>query len=174
MRLSKRKIIGIVGAVTLSAVVAFLWPSSPSMRVKLLHFTNDSVRGTVGVFRVENHSDETVFSGGGFLQREENRGVEPKSRLGDWAAPFTSQSVERFAPGSTNTFSLWMPTNGGAYRLVLSCTPAHTTTVEYRESFRMRSLGLLTRWFHVSNGFHQRWGGVAFPSSQLFRPPEHA
>ena len=170
--MSKHKTVCIVIAASLILCLALLWliAQPTPLRLTFLHGTNDSQIGRMGVFRLENNLNERVNTGGGFYQREHERGVE--SRLGDYGADLGG--VQHVLPGVSNTFRVWMPTNGGPYRLVLYCVPDSKTTPQFLSSLRMRLLGFVSQHSPISQGFIGRWAGTQFTMSQYFQvpPPE--
>jgi hypothetical protein len=122
MNLPKRRIvlIAVAGLVCLG-LVALVWSlggrARASLRLTFLYATNAPgpvvPNGTMGVFRVENDSQEVLQSGGGFFQVKGHRGFEGQE--GEYGA---SILLSYFPPGTTNIM-MWVPTNGGPWRLVM-------------------------------------------------------
>jgi hypothetical protein len=171
MRLSKHKgklAIALGACVLVCAVVFWISPEPPPVRLTFVHTTNDLLHGRVGVFRIENRLPEKVTAGVGFYQRVADRGPEP--RRGDWGAP-VRHSV---AAQTTNSFTVWIPTNGGPYRLVLHWLPASKSTAQYYSSVRARAMNWLVGVLNPSSATHRRWTGWIYSVSDGFEasPPD--
>lgn len=155
------------GALLLLLVIAVVWtsPSSPRhFRLTFLYHTNRPPFGNVGVFELVNPLDETVSSSGGNYKPAKRSGLN--AEIGDWGA--TIPGGHQFAAGTTNIFQVWMPTNGGPYKLVLQCMPASRTTPQFYRSARFRFFNFLSRWFRPSFALQARWYGSVYVESQSF------
>lgn len=156
----------------LTAVIAVLllccalsWPrlSSQPVRLSFLSLTNDTNRGLSGVFRVENGLKETVLLSG--LTYEE---LSPSG----WSVHITSFGAfgvgERLSAGASSTFPMWVPTNGGPYRLVLHCYPEESVTRKRGSRLRRRIAELLSRMKVSKRSVDHFVYGVQFPTSLPF------
>lgn len=106
----------------LACVVVLPWWlfSAPgTIRIRYQGSQFDPKLGSIGVFEVVNDGNSPMNSGHGVYERRSGRGWV--HGLGDYGADLGG--VQTFAPGSTNTLTIWIPTNGGPYRLVLQCNP---------------------------------------------------
>jgi hypothetical protein len=108
--------------------------------------------------------NEPVNSSGGFYKPASRVGMNPQT--GDWGA--TIFSAHQFAAGSTNIIRLWIPTNGGPFKLVLRCLPASKTTQEYNAGIRVRFVSFISPLAKPSFATQARWYGSVFAESQSF------
>src|SRR4051812_14990517 len=110
MRLSKSKTVLLLATLAgLTLAICWLTAPSPPVRVTFLSVTNDgSLR--IGVFRFENDLNEPVRAEWGFYQPQGETGVEPQ--LGNYGVSMTD-TLRDFPGGASNTFQIYIPTNGG-------------------------------------------------------------
>jgi hypothetical protein len=169
---NKRKLI--TGAV-LFVLTLLSWaifrPQPPApVRVTFLYSTND-LPGYAAAFELVNDLNERIQCGAGHYQVVTRAGIEPQK--GDWGARLSGSP--NLAAHSTNIVTLWCPTNGGPYKLVLYCLPASKTTPQFYNSVRFRFYNMLAPWLEPSFTRHGRWCGAIYPESQAFKvkPPSN-
>ena len=178
--MSRIRVAGI-GALGLTVVCCVaLWiltpPLQPPVRLTFLNATNDTQTGrSWGTFLLENNLSETLQGGAGIYERQS--GSKWVHGIGDYGVEL-GLGPRRFAAGTTNLLSLWVPNKGGPYRLVLMCVPSSKTTQQYNASVRFRLLALLSRCrllpgLGLPGGAQARGRmyGTIYPTSQAFRPP---
>jgi hypothetical protein len=148
----------------LAVVVLWPRPSPPSaIRLTFLYSTNHAEIGKVGVFQFVNQLTQTVSTSGGHYKPALRGGFNPEK--GDWGATL---GVQQFAPGTTNVLQLWVPTNGGPYKLVFQCLPTSKTTQNSFSIVQARIASLLSSLVHPSFATQARWYGSIFAESQSF------
>ena len=165
LKSKKQRLVLTAVVAVLVLLCALVWPrpSSQPLRVSILSITNATDRGLAGAFRVENDLKETVLLTG--LTYEE---VSPSGwsvNLPDFAAFGVG---ERLSAGASSTFPMWVPTNGGPYRLVLHCYPEESVTRKRGSRFRWRIAGLLSRMNVSKRKVDHFVFGVRFPASLPF------
>lgn len=152
-------------AAVLVLFCALCWSrlSNQTVRLSILSHTNATDRGLSGVFRVENGLKETVLLNG--LTYEE---LSPSG----WRVRLTSFGAfgvgERLSAGTSNTFPMSAPTNGGPFRLVLHCYPEETVTRKRGSRLRRRIAELLSRMKVSKRSVDHFVYGVQFPTSLPF------
>lgn len=114
-----RTAFSLAALVGLTLAIFRLAAPPPPVRVTFLSATNNGTL-RMGVFRFENDLNEPVTTEWGFYQRKSESGVEPQ--MGNYGVQMTD-TLRDFPGGASNTFQIYIPTNGGPYRLVLSCLP---------------------------------------------------
>jgi hypothetical protein len=163
-------IVAAAGFLIALLIWAIFRPQPPApVRVTFLYSTNDVTGEHAAAFELVNDLNENVDCGFGHYQVATRSGIEPQR--GDWGAPFSG--TRNFVAHSTNIVTLWCPTNGGPYKLVLYCSPASKTTPQYSKSVRFRFYNMLVPWLQPSFTQHGRWCGAIYPESQPFevKPP---
>jgi hypothetical protein len=171
--------IGALGLTVVCCVV--LWivtpPLHPPVRLAFINATNNAQTGlSWGTFLLENNMRETVQADTGIYERQS--GSKWVHGIGDYGVEL-GLGQRRFAGGTTNLLSLWVPDKGGPYRLVLTCVPIGKTTQQYNKSVGSRLLALLPPWRLLPGlgllpgGDHARGrvNGTVYSTSQAFRPP---
>lgn len=164
MRLRKHssKVLALAGVVVLLLTIAFLTLSSrPSSAVTLtfLYTTNHAQFGKAGVFRLVNHLNESLSSSAGHYKPASRSGLSDRG---------TTFRGGQFSAATTNIIQMWIPTNGGPYKLVLYCLPASKTTPAFYRSARVRIVTFLSPWVQPSFATQARWYGTVFAESQSF------
>lgn len=146
-------------------VIALLSVRSQSRAVRLtfLYATNHAQIGRVGVFELVNCLNEPVSTSGGHYKPAKQIGMDPQK--GAWGAPL---SPTLFNAGTTNTLEVWMPTNGGPYRLVLQCLPRSKGTPQFYRSARFRIINFIASRLRPDFVTQARCFGSTFVESQSF------
>ena len=161
----KRCILLTVVAAVLVLLCALAWPRllNQQVRLSILSHTNATDRSLSGVFRVENGLKETVLLSGLTYEQVSSSG---------WSVHRTDFGAfgvgERLSAGATSTFTMWVPTNGGAYRLVLHCYPEESVTRKRGSPFRTRIKDLLFRMNVSRRVVDDYVYGAQFPTSLPF------
>src|SRR5215471_6453226 len=120
-------------AVTLLGLL-FVSPAPPSVSVSFLYGTNQLNNPGVGVFEIVNRLNEPVTIGGGWYIPAARKGLN--SEKGDRVATIYG-SLRTVSARTTNIVQVWIPTNGGPYRLVLFVHPASKETPQFYRSVRV-------------------------------------
>ena len=172
MTSANRKLGWIAIIALLSLCGALLWSTWPSqpLRVSFLHLTNDVHTELDGVFRLDNGSKETVSAIGFIHEKQTARGCV--RHIGDFGADLGGAKL--ISPGTSATFRVWVPTNGGPYRLVLDCVPQGGAPNRVK---RWVVDLLLQLRLPLRQRFIDRFvNGHSFPTSQPFRlePPNQS
>jgi hypothetical protein len=168
MRLHLWKGKAVVLAVLFSAAFLALWfvPSaSPPVHVAFLYGTNEPKSGKVGVFELVNNLNEPVTTGGGWYIPATRKDLN--TQKGDWGAAIHG-GLHTFTARTTNIVQVWIPTNGGPYRLVLQCLPTSKSTPQFYRSARFRVANFVSPWLHPSFVTQARWYGSVFAVSPPF------
>jgi hypothetical protein len=159
-------------AVTLLAVILlallFVSPASPSVRVAFLYGTNQPNHPGVGVFEIVNHLNEPVTIGGGWYIPAARKGLNAEK--GDGVATIYG-GLRSVSARTTNIVHVWIPTNGGPYRLVLFLHPDSKETPQFYRSVRVRVGSFVLPWLDPSFVTQARWFGAAFAVSPPFDVP---
>ena len=146
------------------AIVAWLILSAPrNIRVTYQGTCSDPETGSLGVFEVVNNTGATMIAGHGVFERRLGR--RWVHGLGDYGVDLGGPRT--FAPGSTNTLRVWIPTNGGPYRLVLQCWPELPNGAS-RSGYLRSKLVQMMRWLRAPQRLQGRVVGNNYPVSQGF------
>jgi hypothetical protein len=151
-------------AVPLLALL-FVARASPSLRVAFLYGTNQLNNLGGGVFEIVNHLNEPVTIGGGWLIPATRKSLNVEK--GDSSATIYG-GLRTVSARTTNIVHVWIPTNGGPYRLVLFLHPASKETPQFYRSVRVRVANLVLPWLDPSFVTQARWYGAEFVVSQSF------
>jgi hypothetical protein len=163
----KYLVLALLGIVFIFFTIALLTPSSTpasAVSVTFLHTTNHAQLGNVGVFQFVNHLKESVSCSGGHYKPALRAGLN--GEVGDWGA--TILDSRQFPATTTNIIHLWIPTNGGPFRLVLQCVPASKATPAFYGSLRARFASFISPFVKPSFVTQAKWYGSIFPESQPF------
>jgi hypothetical protein len=158
------------GVCVLFLVTVLMTPvylSSPAVALTFLYTTNHPHAGRLGVFQVVNQCSETIINSGGHYKPATRSGFNVEE--GDYGA--NSRGSDRFAAGTTNVVMLWIPTNGGPYRLVFRFTPVSKTTPAFYSSARVRFFSFISPFVKPSFATQARWYGAIYVESQSFEAP---
>jgi len=147
-----------------TVLIAPVYSSSPAIGLTFLYTTNHPQIGKLGVFRVVNQCSETIINGGGHYKPATRSGLN--AEVGDYGA--NSRGSDRFAAGTTNVVILWIPTNGGPYRLVFRFTPISKTTPAFYGSVRVRFFSFISPFVKPSFATQAQWYGATYVESQPF------
>lgn len=156
------------GAVIIALLlVVMVWLSSPSqsgVRLTFLYATNHLQIGRRGMFELVNHLNESVSADYAHYKLAGRSGLN--AQLGDRGATLGGRHT--FAAGTTNTFLVWTPADGGPYKLVLQCLSASKDTSRFLGSARARLVSFISPWVKPSFTTKARWYGSVFAESQSF------
>ena len=169
-RAQKAKLLACAVAVILMLLgVAFMLGSTskPAINLTYRYTTNHPGLGKMGVFQLVNHLNESVEIRGGFCKPAKRIGCN--FEYGDWAPGIPG--LREVAAGTTNIFQMMFPTNGGPYKLVVTCLPASKFPPEYHNRVRFRIVSFVSRWMGLSDATECRLHGVVFGESQSFEIP---
>lgn len=155
---------GVCFLFVLTFLLAPVYSSSPSIGLTFLYTTNHPQFGKQGVFQVVNRSSETISDGSGHYKPATRSGLNAEA--GDYAANINAS--DRFAAGTTNVIIMWIPTNGGPYRLVYRFIPASKTTPAFYSSVRVRFVSFISPFVKPSFATQARWYGSTYVVSQPF------
>ena len=152
--------------VFLCLAISFLVTSSPPAAVSLtfLQTTNDEHYGKTGLFQIVNHLNETVRCDQGFYKPASRPGLN--SQMGDAGALVFGK--HQFTANTTNVIEIWIPPNGGPYKLVLRCLPESKATAAFTKSIRVRFFSFISPYVKPSFATQSQWYGSIFAESQSF------
>lgn len=154
-----------LSAVLVLSLVALWFRSSPTtgVYVTFMQTTNEPTNGRVGIIEMVNMEDEDVFVMGGWYVPAKRDDLSAS-----WDTPIASiyRDEPVLSARSTNIVRVSMPTNGGVYRLVFQCVPAHTIPWPNQGSLRYRVMERVSPWLNPSQRTLVRWYGGWFAPSQ--------
>jgi|GEM_PF-2602605 hypothetical protein len=162
---SSRSILATTVLFLLGGIVLLWWLVSAAGTIRITYKGSqwDAKLGSVGVFEVVNDTKIAMNSGHGVYERRSGRGWV--HGLGDYGADLGG--VHTFAPGSTNRLTIWIPTNGGSYRLVLQCNPDLPNGTARPAQWRWR-LAQVMGYLRAPSRLQGRALGNKYPASQQF------
>jgi|ERR1043166_8106448 hypothetical protein len=147
----------------LLAIMVVCWVKfrPPDFQVTFLSTTNS---GLQGVFQMHNGLAEPVVCAGGFFKKAAEKSMDPAK--GDFGA-----AVQLKIPAkTTSTFTTWIPTNGGPYRLVVDATPARKLSPPYYATFAARVSNWIMSLIRPGGSIAWRLAGWSLVASEPFEP----
>ena len=113
---------------------------------------------------MRNGLGEPVVCGGGFFKKATEKSMDPVR--GDFGAAIQLKIPAK----TTRTFTTWIPTNGGPYRLVLDAIPARKLSPPYYGTFVARVSNWIMGLIRPGGTVGFRLAGWSFFASEPFEP----
>jgi hypothetical protein len=150
----KLKLAAAVAVAALAAIILLtIDHSTNSPSFTLLYITNNPDGGKLGVFHLENLSDEFVIKSYFYLRTDTPAPPIPATHLN---------------LGTTDILQFALPTNTGPYKLVLLVFPARGSSPQLYYKFRFAVQRLVWPLLHPSATTQARRSGYFFVESQPF------
>jgi hypothetical protein len=163
-QLHKRKCVALAMFLALLLVAIWFLPSPPPpVRVTFQHVTNDPGNGRVGVIELVNNLNETVTVMGAWYVPAKRNDLSISS---DTPCASIDGDMSRIRVRSTNIAQVFIPTNGGPYRLVCQCIAESRDPLRSQGTLRYRLISMVSPWLHPSQATLVRWFGGSFVVSQ--------